>query len=479
MPLDEQALFQSLDPILTKFAADRHTPGLILGIVADGGLAHARAIGRRSVRSGEPVTVDTTFRVASMTKMFTALGLLHLRDRSKLHFDEPVENIVPELVSLRYPTSDCRRIRIRDLLSHVGGFVTDDPWGDRHLDMSEAEFSSLLRSQLPFARAPGIAHEYSNLGSAILGRVITNRSGQRYDTYLHENFLRPLDMPSSTWEVCDIPIERRAVGHSWIEGEWVEESSLGHGAFGAMGGLHTTARDYAHFVAWLLSAWPPRDDADDSILARSSIRELAEGDGFPQIQDRHFRLDASEESSAQRYGLGIISVADAMLGSVLTHSGGLPGYGSNVLLLPNRGVGLFLFANITYARPAPTVRELAVQLVSAGTFPERTTAPSPELVNAGKAVRTIYGTGDIEAGGDILAMNVLLDCTPDRWRRELARLHASLGDCTGEGALVADSAMAGAFTYPCERGHLRVQVLLAPTVPAKIQKLEISILPLT
>ena len=177
MPLDEQALFQSLDPILTKFAADRHTPGLILGIVADGGLAYARAIGRRSVRSGESVTVDTTFRVASMTKMFTALGLLHLRDRGKLHFDEPVENIVPELASLRYPTSDCRRIRIRDLLSHVGGFVTDDPWGDRHLDMSEVEFSSLLRSQLPFARAPGIAHEYSNLGFAILGRVITNRSG--------------------------------------------------------------------------------------------------------------------------------------------------------------------------------------------------------------------------------------------------------------------------------------------------------------
>jgi serine-type D-Ala-D-Ala carboxypeptidase/endopeptidase len=165
------------------------------------------------VRSGEPVTVDTTFRVASMTKMFTALGLLHLRDRGKLHFDEPVENIVPELASLRYPTSDCRRIRIRDLLSHVGGFVTDDPWGDRHLDMSEVEFSSLLRSQLPFARAPGIAHEYSNLGFAILGRVISNRSGQRYDTYLHENFLRPLDMPSSTWEVGDIPIERRAVGH--------------------------------------------------------------------------------------------------------------------------------------------------------------------------------------------------------------------------------------------------------------------------
>src|SRR5262249_48606512 len=282
MPLDEQALFQSLDPILTKFAADRHAPGLILGIVANGALAYAKAIGCRSVRSGDPMTVDTVFRIASMTKMFTALGLLHLRDLGKLQFDEPVEDIVPELASLRYPTSDSRRIRVRDLLSHVGGFVTDDPWGDRHLDMTEAEFSSLLRSQPPLARAPGVTNEYSNLGFAILGRVIANRSGQPYDAYLQENFLRPLDMSSSTWHARDIPTERRAVGHSWIEGEWAEESSLGHGAFGAMGGLHTTARDYAHFVAWLLSAWPPRDDPEDPILARSSIRELAQGDGFPQ-----------------------------------------------------------------------------------------------------------------------------------------------------------------------------------------------------
>src|SRR5215471_21627589 len=88
MPLNEQALFQSLDPILTKFAADRHAPGLILGIVANGGLAYAKAIGCRSVRSGDPMTVDTVFRIASMTKMFTALGLLHLPHQRKLQFHE-------------------------------------------------------------------------------------------------------------------------------------------------------------------------------------------------------------------------------------------------------------------------------------------------------------------------------------------------------------------------------------------------------
>ena len=96
--------------------------------------------------------------------MVKAFGLLHLRDRKLLQFDELVEDIVPELTSLRYPTRDSRHLRVRDLLSHSAGFVTDDPWGDRQLDISESRFSALLAAGLPFARAPGIAHEYSNVG---------------------------------------------------------------------------------------------------------------------------------------------------------------------------------------------------------------------------------------------------------------------------------------------------------------------------
>ena len=477
MSADQQALFQSLDPILTRFVEERHVPGLAFGVVVRDGSAYTKTIGLRSARPAEPVTADTAFRIASMTKMFTALGLLHLRDQGKVQFDEPVETIVPELASLRYPTKDSRRIRVRDLLSHTAGFVTDDPWGDRHLDISEDAFSAVLRSGLPLARAPGIAHEYSNLGYAILGRIITNRAGQPYDAYISEHILAPLGMAATMWEGHDVPPEQRAIGYSWIDGEWIEERLLGHGAFGAMGGLHTTSRDYARFVGWLLSAWPPRDDPDDPILARSTIRELAQGDGFPQIQDAVFRPDAGEEAAAQRYGLGIIAIADPILGPVLTHSGGLPGYGSNVVLLPARGLGLFLFANVTYARPAPFVRELAVRLVRTGAFPEHRPAPAAELGNAGEVMRQIYRACDIEAGRDLLAENLLLDCSPDRWKRQLASLHQTLGDCLGTGVLEAGSAMSGAFTYPCERGRLRVYVLLAPTVPAKIQKLEFLVLP--
>ncbi|WP_289846850.1 serine hydrolase, partial [Acinetobacter baumannii] len=69
---------------------------------------------------------------------------------------------MPEMRGWKYPTSDSARIRIRDLLSHVAGFVTDDPWGDRQTPMPEAEFTRLLRAGVPFNRVPETAHDYSN-----------------------------------------------------------------------------------------------------------------------------------------------------------------------------------------------------------------------------------------------------------------------------------------------------------------------------
>src|SRR3970040_980171 len=97
----------------------------------------------------------------------------------------------------RYPTSDSPRIRVRDLLSHVGGLVTDDPWGDRQQILPEADFTPMLRAGVPFTRAPGTAFEYSNLGYALLGRIVTNVSGRPYKDYVGQEIMRPLGMAAT------------------------------------------------------------------------------------------------------------------------------------------------------------------------------------------------------------------------------------------------------------------------------------------
>src|SRR6187549_2538669 len=170
----EAKVYAKVDEIFADYALDNHIPGVVYGVVAHGELVYVRGIGVQDLESKRPVTADTLFRIASMTKAFTALTILKLRDEGKLELDAPAEKYIAEMRGWKYPTQDSPRIRVRDLLNHTAGFVTDDPWGDRQTPMPEAEFTRLLREGVPFTRAPGIAWEYSNLGYALLGRVITN-----------------------------------------------------------------------------------------------------------------------------------------------------------------------------------------------------------------------------------------------------------------------------------------------------------------
>jgi len=468
----QKAAFAQMDPVFATFMAERHPPGLVYGVVVDGKLAYVRTFGVQDTATKAPVTADTVFRIASMSKNFTALAALKLRDEGKLAFDAPAETVIPELKALEYPTTDSPKITVRDLLTHSAGFVTDDPWGDRQLPMSEAEFSKLVAAGVPFSRAPGMAFEYSNFGYALVGRVVTNASGRNYADYIDGAFLKPLGMASTGYDLAKAPKGRLAVGYRWQDAQWVEEPALGPGAFGAMGGLMTSANDYARYMAWELAAWPPRDGAEDGILKRSSIREIVRGQNFLGVAGRKDRNDPADCDRARAYGLGTIVYSDCVLGPHFTHSGGLPGYGSNVLMLPGRGVGVFAFSNLTYAPVSLVVRDAAIALVKSGAFPVRATPPSAGLQAMAAAVQRMYAAGDVLAVREALAMNVLLDRDAPRRNAEIAALKAKLGACRAAEPIATDNAMSGMLTYPCERGTLRVRVTLAPTTPTSLQTVE-------
>src|SRR3954468_10432476 len=196
--------FAEVDRILTQFTVDRHVPGAAWGVIAGGRLAHVTARGLRDVEAKAPVDADTVFRIASMTKSFTVLAILKLRDEGKLSLDDPAEKYVPEMAGLKYPTADAPKITIRHLLSHAEGFPEDNPWGDRHLADTDEQLSRMLRTGIPFSNAPGIAYEYSNLGFPILGRIVANVSKTAYPAYITTNILKPLGMSSTTLEPKEV-----------------------------------------------------------------------------------------------------------------------------------------------------------------------------------------------------------------------------------------------------------------------------------
>ncbi|MDB5468753.1 MAG: penicillin-binding protein [Caulobacter sp.] len=471
----DAALLAKIDGIFNDWRLDSHVPGLVYGIVQDGRLVVVRGQGVQDIVSGRAVDADSRFRIASMSKAFTALAILKLRDEGKLSLDAPAERYVPEMRGWKYPTRDSRHIRVRDLLNHVAGFVTDDPWGDRQQPLSEAEFTKVLKAGVPFSRSSGLTMEYSNFGYATLGRIVSNVSGKPYQVYIRENFMAPLGMASTGYDIARSPLELRAIGYRWQDDAWLREPDMADGVFGAMGGVETTAKDYARWVSFLLSAWPPRDEPDLGVVARPTVREIAEGSNFPQGTMRASAIGGAPCRAAITYGMGWRVSDDCDLGRTLSHGGGYPGYGSHVLLLPEKGLGIFVFTNKTYSGPSVPAWKAALALLAAGEAPDRAVAVSAEVVQGYALARRVWNQGGIAGVTDSLAANFLLDRDEPHWAKELARVKAEVGACDADEAVTARTAMQGGFSWTCEHGRISGGFLLAPTLEVRLQSLSFEV----
>ena len=474
-PTEFAKVIPQIDRIFGDFQQSSHAPGLVYGIVADGRLVHVKSFGVQDLTAARrPVTPDSLFRIASMSKAFTALAILKLRDEGRLSLDDLAEKHVPEMRSWRYPTRDSHRIRVRDLLNHTSGFVTDDPWGDRQQVITEAEFTKMLKDGVPFTRAPGLTFEYSNFGYALLGRIVTNVSGMPYDQYIMRNIQRPLGMASTGYQVTDWPLQRRAIGYRWENDAHAEEPTMRHGVFGAMGGVQTSANDYARWIAYLLSAWPARDGAQTGPVSRATVREMASGSNVPRLRQR---FGTSPVTQAAAYGMGLIAAQDPELGNTLSHGGGYPGYGSHMMLMTDHGLGIFVFTNRTYNGGAGAAWDAAVALHKAGALKGRTLPVSASLAAAYRAAGAMYRAGSVEPGRKLLAMNFLMDRSAENWAKEFARVRGDLGACRTDSPVTATGALAGTFRWTCDKGVLDGNLLLAPTDPAGIQAFRYTVVP--
>ncbi len=467
------AAYPEVDRVMREFVARENVPGAAWGIVIDGELAHIGTAGLRDVEGGQPVRGDSVFRIASMTKSFTAMAILKLRDQDKLSLDDPVERHVPELRGLRPLSSDAPRITLRHLLTMSAGFPEDNPWGDQQLGISEQAFSALMRSSIPFSNAPGVAYEYSNYAYAILGRVIGNVSGVPYTRYVEREILRPLGMTSTTLEPRSVPPTRLAQGYRWEDARWKREPQLPDGAFGAMGGMLTSLEDLGRYVGLLLGAWPARDGAENGPVSRASLREMQQmWRARPATVTRDAAGAVQLNASGYGYGLRISQTCD--FAHVVAHSGGLPGFGSQMRWLPEYGVGLIAFGNRTYTPWGDVLGPALTALKDSGGLRPRAVQPSGALVEAREQVTALVGRWDDAAIERLAAVNLFLDRDKARRRAEFAQLRAEVGGCRDAGGWVSiENRLRGDWLLRCERGDLIASVTLAPTEPPKVQHLEL------
>ncbi|MBX3145428.1 MAG: beta-lactamase family protein [Gemmatimonadales bacterium] len=466
--------FPAIDRLMRDFAQRSRVPGIAYGIVIDGQLAHRGTAGFRELGSRAPVDSASVFRIASMSKSFTALAILQLRDEGKLGLDDPAERYVPELATLRYPTTDSPKITIRHLLSHSEGFPEDNPWGDQQLAISDEEMNRLMRSGIPFSTAPGTAYEYSNYGYAILGRIVANVSGMPFARYLDQRILAPLGMTVTTMEARTVAASRLAHGYRWQDTTWLEEAQLSDGAFGPMGGMLTSIDDLSRWVGFMLDAWPPRDGVERGPVRRASVREMqqvARYNGASAVRDP---ATGAVTLSAGGYGYGLGVRQTCQVPSNVSHSGGLPGFGSIMQWLPDYGVGIVTLGNLTYTGWRGPVEQAFELLGKTGGLVRRVPQPAPVLVQAREQVTRLVQRWSEPLADSIAAMNLYLDEPKPRRRAAIERVRAEVGgSCRPEGPFEVENALRGRWRLRCATGDLRVSITLAPTEPAKVQHLDV------
>ena len=298
-------------------------PGIGVAVVHRGRPVWSAGVGLADLEARRAARPDSIFRLASITKLFTATAVLALADEGRLSVDDPVRRHVPQ-----FPD---RAITIRHLLSHGGGLqreTPDDPgWVTGEFLVGEDLLAVLRRAKRPFT--PLQRWKYSNLGYSTLGEVVTNVSGVPYVRFVTERIIEPLGMRSTAFDPAGLPKSRITSGYRRSPSGEIELEPVANDPVpDAPGQLFSTAPDLARIVGLLCG-----DLGEDSPLAPSTIEAMRR----PQIM--------ADPSWKQGHGMGpmLFRFGDRVL---VGHAGGLWGHAGWLLSWPERHVGAIALTNI-------------------------------------------------------------------------------------------------------------------------------------
>jgi CubicO group peptidase (beta-lactamase class C family) len=487
--------FAAADAIVSDLFDRGGQPAIAYGIVAGGELVHSAGFGAKVLGGGAP-DADTVFRIASMSKSFTASALLLLRDAGALALDDPAAQYVPELAGWTYGSADAAPVTIRQLLTMTAGFPTDDPWGDRQQGLPITAFDELLAAGVSFNWAPGTRFEYSNLGYAILGRVLTMASGVLYDDFIRTRLLAPLGLSRTGFNAGEFDPENLAVGYRHGLGGWAEVPFDPYGAFAPMGGVFSTVSDLARWVAGFAAAFPPdaagtgSGDADGAHPLRPASRRQMQ---LPQAVTgwrAAGRLPGGPPAPPEYYGFGLFVDEDPSLGRVVSHSGGYPGFGSNMRWHPATGIGVIALGNGTYAPMSPLTglvldalvpasSAYQVALAPAATAAGKAGAPWPQTLGAQEEVNRLLADWDDAAADALFTENVALDGPYNERRHTIGLIRERIGDFTADRGRAAESDTPAhrRWWLTGENGTVQAQIQLSPERSPRVMSVALAVPP--
>ncbi len=468
-----------VDELFSAYARKTKIPGLAYAVMMDGQVVFSGGYGVLDKSAHTPASPQSLFRIASMTKSITAMAILKLRAGGKLQLDDPAHLYIPEMKAISRLTPDARAITIRDLLTHAAGFPEDNPWGDRQLETRDEDLLNLIGSGLSLSNVPGVAFEYSNLGFALLGRIIRNISGKPYQEYITQEILRPLGMSNTIWEYTEAPADRLAHGYRYENDTWKEESLLHDGAWGAMGGLITSIDDFSKYIAFHQSAWPPGSGPDNGPVSKSDLREMHHLWNLQTVSAQYTYPNGRVCPTAIGYGYGLRYMKDGDGRVIIGHSGGLPGFGSNWQIWLNEGIGIVSYANLTYAGMTGINTLVLDSLVIRAGLPASRVTVSGILKERSRQLAELLPAWNGAETSGIFAENFFPDKSLQLRKETDGIVFKKIGSIRDISAVEAENQLRGTFYITGTSGKARVFFTLSPEKEALIQQLNVTLVPVS
>ncbi len=314
-------------------------PGLSIAVVHDQAVLWSAGFGYADVERRSPASPSTIYSICSISKLFTAIGVMQLRDRGMLGLDDPVEAHLPWFeIKQSYP--DSPPITVQGLLTHSSGLPreSDFPyWTGPEFDFPTRE-QVIERVSSQETLYPAYKYfQYSNLGLTLAGEIVAERSGQPYATYVREHILAPLGLESTTPE---IPVEHRGgrlatgYGARGRAGERPQLTFLQVRGIAPAAGFASTVEDLAKFAAWQFRLL---EHGGEEVLRANTLREM-------------HRVHWVDSDWSTHWGLGfaLYRIDDK---TFVGHGGSCPGYRSSLLTRPEDKFAAIVMTNAIDANP--------------------------------------------------------------------------------------------------------------------------------
>jgi CubicO group peptidase (beta-lactamase class C family) len=307
-------------------------PGISAAVVLGEELLWSEGFGYADLDSQRPATPQTAYSICSISKLFTSISAMQLRDQGRFRLDDEVSSIVPWFtLDIQHP--DGPPITVEGLLTHSAGIPreSDHPYWTAPFNFPTIDE---VREGVPGQTTlypPWDYFQYSNLGLTLIGEIVAETSGKSFTDYVRENILSPLGMSSTTPEISDFhgnPI--LATGYSALRrtgDRAVVETFAGNGIAPAMG-FASTVEDLARFAAWQLRLLR---NGEEEILAANTLREM-------------HRVHYVDPSWNTTWGLGF-SVSRRGDKTFVGHGGSCPGYRSNLEIQVDDSLAAIVMAN--------------------------------------------------------------------------------------------------------------------------------------